>query len=39
MGFDLDYQGQFGVRTHLVDVLVDVSRRHLPAIRKVIRRL
>ena len=33
------FQGQFGVRTHDVDEFVDVSRRHLPAIRKVIHRL
>ncbi|MEC8438443.1 MAG: LytTR family transcriptional regulator DNA-binding domain-containing protein, partial [Pseudomonadota bacterium] len=32
-------QCQIGVRMYDVDELVDMSRRHLPAIRKVIRRL
>ena len=39
IGLEKDVQGQIGVRMHDVDELVDVSRRHLPAIRKVIRRL
>ena len=39
IGLEKDVQGQVGVRTHDVDELVDVSRRHLLAIRKVIRRL
>ena len=39
IGLEKDVQGQLGVRMHDVDELVDVSRRHLPTIRKVIRRL
>lgn len=39
IGLEKDVQGQLGVRMHDVDELVDVSRRHLPSIRKVIRRL
>ena len=34
-----DVQVQKGLRMHDMDELIDVSRRHLPAIRKVIRRL
>ena len=39
LGLEKDAQGQIGVRMSGIDELVDVSRRHLPAIRKVIRRL
>ena len=39
IGLAKDVQGQLGVRMNYVDELVDVSRRHLPTIRKVIRRL
>ena len=39
MGLEKDAKGQIGVRMSDVEELIDVSRRHLPAIRKVIRRL
>ncbi len=39
VGLEKDSKGQIGVRMSDIDELVDVSRRHLPAIRKVIRRL
>ena len=39
MSLEKDAQGQIGVRMANVSELVDVSRRHLPVIRKVIRRL
>jgi two-component system response regulator AlgR len=39
MGLEKDAKGQIGVRMSDVAELIDVSRRHLPAIRKVIRRL
>ena len=39
LGLEKDVQGQIGVRMSGIEELVDVSRRHLPAIRKVIRRL
>ena len=38
-GLKKDSKGQFGVRMGNIEGLVDVSRRHLPAIRKVLRRL
>lgn len=38
-GLEKDSKGQFGVRMGNIEELVDVSRRHLPAIRKVLRRL
>ena len=39
VSLEKDASGQIGVRMSQVDKLVDVSRRHLPTIRKVIRRL
>ena len=39
LGLEKDVQGQIGVRMSGIEELVDVSRRHLPAIPKVIRRL
>ena len=39
VGLEKDSKGQIGVRMSDIEELVDVSRRHLPAIRKVIRRL
>ena len=39
MSLEKDARGQIGVRMANVSELVDVSRRHLPVIRKVIRRL
>ena len=39
LGLEKDARGQIGVRMSNIAELVDVSRRHLPAIRKVIRRL
>ena len=39
LGLEKDVQGQIGVRMSGIEELVDVSRCHLPAIRKVIRRL
>ena len=39
VGLEKDARGQIGVRMSNIAELVDVSRRHLPAIRKVIRRL
>lgn len=38
-GLEKDSMGQFGVGMGNIEELVDVSRRHLPAIRKVLRRL
>ena len=39
MGLEKDAKVQIGVRMSDVEELIDVSRRHLTAIRKVIRRL
>ena len=39
MRLEKDAKGQIGVRMSDVEELTDVSRRHPPAIRKVIRRL
>jgi hypothetical protein len=39
LGLEKSVSGQIGVRLNHIEETVDISRRHLPGVRKVIRRL